>query len=203
MDFNNGGREAILRMLEAYGVSTRKALCERLGISSSTMSTRWMRDVFPADWIIKCSIETDVPVEWLSFGTGSPKPPQKSLGIQSANENVLADLFSVPRKKIKDGKLLDSNFYLLDKALVPDSLQKPIVIMDSDQLYLVDQHFHEVTDGKWVVEIEGKVSIRELTRIPVGRVKVGAPNPCHSFECFISELNPIARCHFYLLVNLN
>ncbi len=101
MDFNNGGREAILRMLEAYGVSTRKALCERLGISSSTMSTRWMRDVFPADWIIKCSIETDVPVEWLSFGTGSPKPPQKSLGIQSANENVLADLFSVPRKKSK------------------------------------------------------------------------------------------------------
>jgi hypothetical protein len=162
-----------------------------------------MRDVFPADWIIKCSIETDIPVEWLSFGTGSPKPPQKSLGIQSANENVLADLFSVPRKKIKDGKLLDSNFYLLDKALVPDSLQKPIVIMDSDQLYLADQHFHEVTDGKWVVEIEGKVSIRELTRIPVGRVKVGAPNPCHSFECFISELNPIARCHFYLLVNLN
>ncbi|EMM3425975.1 hypothetical protein ACU6ZW_07210 [Klebsiella aerogenes] len=52
-------------------------------------------------------------------------------------------------------------------------------------------------------EIEGKVSISELTRIPVGRVKVGAPNPCHSFECFISELNPIARCHFYLLVNLN
>ncbi|WP_425140224.1 hypothetical protein [Enterobacter hormaechei] len=47
------------------------------------------------------------------------------------------------------------------------------------------------------------MSIRELTRIPVGRVKVGAPNPCHSFECFISELNPIARCHFYLLVNLN
>ncbi|WP_312312147.1 hypothetical protein [Atlantibacter sp.] len=111
--------------------------------------------------------------------------------------------FPYLEKKIKDGKLLDSNFYLLDKALVPDSLQKPIVIMDSDQLYFADQHFHEMTDGKWVVEIEGKVSIRELTRIPVGRVKVGAPNPCHSFECFLSELNPIARCHFYFLVNLN
>ncbi|WP_312312145.1 helix-turn-helix transcriptional regulator [Atlantibacter sp.] len=112
MDFNNGGREAILRMLEAYEVSTRKALCERLEISTSTMSTRWMRDVFPADWIIKCSIETSTPVEWLSFGTGSPKPPQKSLGIQSANKNVLADLFSVPRKKNQRWEIIRFKFLL-------------------------------------------------------------------------------------------
>lgn len=31
MDFNNGGREAILRMLEAYGVSTVRLFVSGLG----------------------------------------------------------------------------------------------------------------------------------------------------------------------------
>ncbi|POE22188.1 hypothetical protein BV923_12010 [Pectobacterium odoriferum] len=36
----------------------------------------------------------------------------------------------------------------------------------------VQPKFDDVTDGKWLVEIEGKTSIRDLTRIPVGKVRV-------------------------------
>nr|WP_235775074.1 hypothetical protein [Pectobacterium brasiliense] len=36
----------------------------------------------------------------------------------------------------------------------------------------VQPRFDEVTDGKWLVEIEGKASVRDLTRIPVGKVRV-------------------------------
>ncbi|MCV5942164.1 helix-turn-helix domain containing protein, partial [Escherichia coli] len=52
MDFSQGGKKAIERMVEAYGFTTRQALCEQLGISKSSLATRYMRDSFPSDWVI-------------------------------------------------------------------------------------------------------------------------------------------------------
>ncbi|EIN3471841.1 helix-turn-helix domain containing protein, partial [Shigella flexneri] len=52
MNLEKGGRGAIERMVEAYGFKTRQALCDHLGISKSTLATRYMRDSFPAEWVI-------------------------------------------------------------------------------------------------------------------------------------------------------
>ncbi|MDA7147119.1 helix-turn-helix domain-containing protein, partial [Escherichia coli] len=35
-------------MVKAYGYKTRQALADHLGISKSTLATRYMRDIFPA-----------------------------------------------------------------------------------------------------------------------------------------------------------
>lgn len=70
MDFNTGGQKVVQRLLEAYGFKTRQALCDKLGVAKSTMASRYMRDIFPADWVIQASIETGINVEWLAFGTG-------------------------------------------------------------------------------------------------------------------------------------
>ncbi|UYA59501.1 Repressor protein CI [Pectobacterium sp. F1-1] len=51
--------------------------------------------------------------------------------------------------------------------------------------------FDEVTDGKWLVEIEGKISVRDLTRIPVGKVHVAGDKL--SFECLLLELKILAK----------
>nr|WP_320386307.1 helix-turn-helix domain-containing protein [Enterobacter sp. 170198] len=37
-----------------YDFITRQALCNRLGVSKSTMATQYMRDIFPTDWGLKC-----------------------------------------------------------------------------------------------------------------------------------------------------
>ncbi|HHU7925073.1 TPA: helix-turn-helix domain-containing protein, partial [Escherichia coli] len=58
MNLEKGGRGAIERMVEAYGFKTRQALCDHLGISKSTLATRYMRDSFPAEWVIQCALET-------------------------------------------------------------------------------------------------------------------------------------------------
>lgn len=47
----------------------------------------------------------------------------------------------------------------------------------------VQPKFDEVTDGKWLVEIEGKTSVRALTRIPVGKVHVSGVGM--AFDCRI------------------
>lgn len=42
--------------------------------------------------------------------------------------------------------------------------------------------FDEVTDGKWLIEIEDKTSVRDLTRIPVGKVRVSGVGMAFDFE---------------------
>ncbi|MBY5235022.1 CI repressor [Klebsiella aerogenes] len=206
MNLKTGGQAVITRLLEAYGFKTRQALCNQLNVSTSTMGTRWMRDVFPADWVIQCSIETGASVEWLSFGNGEMFPNGHSTHSnetkKSANENLLGDVVAVPREKIVDGNLYDSNFYMLDKAILPENILKPLIIIDDDLTYVAEHSISEITDGTWLVEIEGKVSIKELIRIPVGKVRVSSPTGGYAFECGINDLTPLAKCHYYLMTNV-
>ncbi|HDL7600023.1 TPA: helix-turn-helix domain-containing protein [Yersinia enterocolitica] len=178
MDLRRGGQAAIDRMLEAYGFSTKQALCEQLGISASTLANRYLRDTFPADLVIQCALETGVSLRWLTTGEGVMYENAKQL-----------DIVQIPRQKLLDGKLYDSNFYMFDKAFLPDGLKDPIVILDGDVTYIADRKFDEVQDGKWVVDIEGTISIRDIIRIPGGKVRVEGGK--FAFDCGLNEINII------------
>ncbi|MEQ9997348.1 phage repressor protein CI [Pectobacterium versatile] len=181
-DLHTGGKKAIERMVEAYGFSTRQSLCDHLGISKSTLATRYMRDSFPAEWVIQCALETGASIYWLSSGNGPMFEDGKN------------DVVSIPRKKLLNGKLHDSNYYMFDKAFLPDGLQDPIVIIDGNVTYIADRKLDEVTDGKWLVEIEGKSSVRDLTRIPVGKVRVSGVGM--AFDCRIDEISVLGKIVF-------
>lgn len=180
MDLRRGGQAAIDRMLEAYGFSTKQALCEQLGISASTLANRYLRDTFPADLVIQCALETGASLRWLTTGEGVMYENAKQL-----------DVVQIPRQKLLDGKLYDSNFYLFDKAFLPDGLKDPVVILDGDITYIADRKFDEVQDGKWVVDIEGIISVRDIIRIPEGKVRVVGEKL--SFDCKIIDIKLIAK----------
>jgi phage repressor protein C with HTH and peptisase S24 domain len=57
--------------------------------------------------------------------------------------------------------------------------------------YIVDQSFSEVYDDDWLVEVEGKTSIRTLTRIPVGKVRISGVGM--AFDCAIDDIKIIGR----------
>lgn len=86
--------------------------------------------------------------------------------------------------------------------MLPSHIIKPIIVVDDANQYLAEESSEEISDGTWLVEIEGKVSIKELTRIPVGKVRVTPPEGGHYFECGINELKALAKCHFYLMTNV-
>ncbi|AJI83248.1 phage repressor protein [Yersinia enterocolitica] len=175
MDLNKGGRGAIERMVEAYGFTTRQALCDQLNVSKSTLATRYMRDSFPSDWVIQCALETGASLRWLTTGEGAMYENAKQL-----------DIVQIPRQKLLDGKLYDSNFYMFDKAFLPDGLKDPVVILDGDTTYIADRKFDEVQDGKWVVDIEGTISIRDIIRIPGGKVRVEGGK--FAFDCNLEDI---------------
>lgn len=178
LTFESGGKAAIERLVEAYGFNTRQALADHLNVSKSTLANRYLRDTFPGDWIIKCSLETGVSLAWLATGKG-----------YKSKDNETASLTAL---KISDGELLDSGFIAFDKTFIPNHLRKPMSIIDNSKAYIVDMDVNEVADGEWLVEIEGKKSIRHLTRIPIGKVKVSSSES--NFVCELNDIKVLAKC---------
>jgi phage repressor protein C with HTH and peptisase S24 domain len=179
VDFNSGGKKVIERLVEAYGYSTRQALCDHLGVSKSTMATRYMRDIFPADWVLRCAMETGVSLEWLSFGKGLKQ------------DVTNAETLSLPKKRLIDGNLEDAGFYVFDKTFLPANLTKPFVVSEGESEFICDMEFEDVRDGKWLVSIDGEVLLRTLTRLPGSRLLIDGGN--RSFECALADIKILAK----------
>lgn len=175
VESNRGGKDAILRLVEAYGFSSRQALCNHLGVSQSTLANRSARDTFPADWVIICHVETGASLTWLTTGKGA-----RFMEVEESR------IVIATHKKISNGILEDMDDFILDKASLPEGLNAPFVINADRSTYLVDTYEGEIVDGLWLIEIDKLVSIRELVRFPGGRIRV--ENGKSSFECQSSDI---------------
>lgn len=179
MNLEKGGRGAIERMVEAYGFKTRQALCDHLGISKSTLATRYMRDSFPAEWVIQCALETGVSLKWLANGQGKRESSQK--------ENII----ELEKHILSAGKLHAAGSYIFDKAFLSENLRKPIVVAEDNSEFICDMEYEDVRDGKWIVSIDGEVLLRTLTRLPGSRLLIDGGN--RSFECALTDIEIIAK----------
>lgn len=178
-----GHSSAVLeRIVEAYGFTSKLQLAEHFQMAASSLSARFKRGIFPADMVIRCVAETGAGLEWLSTGNGKKFDDEE------------LDVLKLPRSKIVDGQMYEAGFYLLDKvSFLPGKSipQDAICIIDSSTQYIVDRQFSEIYDDEWLVEIEGKVSIRTLTRIPVKKVRISGVGM--AFDCSIEDINVLGR----------
>ncbi|WP_213796442.1 phage repressor protein CI [Klebsiella aerogenes] len=176
---HQGGKAAIERLVKAYGFTTRQALADLLGVSKSTLANRYMRDTFPADWIIQCALETGVSLRWLST---SDSPMRLNARTQVASLN---------KTKIIDGKLIDSGYILFDTTLLPCNVENISAVEYENSTYLIRQDVNEVNDGKWMVLIDGLYSIRELARLPNNRIMLESKSS--KIKCNIEDIEFIGK----------
>lgn len=170
------------RVCEAYGFTTSLQLAEYLDMASSSMSARRTRGVFPADIVVKCALETGVTLGWLATGEGKKFDSDE------------IDIVRMNRKKLIDGQLYDVGLAMLDKVFFREDTPlpgSPICIQGEKSQYIVDKNYQEIYDGEWLVEIEGKISIRTLTRVPVKRVHVSGTGT--AFDCNLDDITVIGR----------
>lgn len=182
MEFNQDAKAAIERMVKAYGVKTKLALCEALGITASALANRQNRNAFPAEYVLKCALDTGVSVRWLTYGDGEMYEQM----VVSA-PNTLA----VPCKNLLNRRLHDAGSLLLDKAFLPDNIKNPLIVIDGTFQYISTRDYEEIYDGTWIIDIDGNISIRELVRIPGNRVNV--TDRKHSFDCSLDEIKVVAK----------
>ena len=182
IDLTKGGTEVLNRIIEAYGFPSKIALADHLGISSSSLSMRYKRDLFPADIVVRCALETGSNLEWLTFGIGK------------IFTNTKVDILKIPCSRLVNGNLLMFDDVLFDKAMLKNTAplpQKAKCIKDGDSYYILEENFEDIFDGQWLVDVEGKISIRELTLIPIKKVRVsGSGVP---FDCNLDDLTILGR----------
>lgn len=183
MNLEKGGRGAIERMVEAYGFKTRQALCDHLGVSKSTLATRYMRDSFPAEWVIQCALETKVSLNWLVSGVHTEEPTK----VYSQNENlIIVDIF-----KITKSELTKVDKLTVDKKFVAEGEKISFAIESHDSLILLNQEWSVLVDGIWLINLDGEITLRKIIKLPNKRVRV--VNNDSEFECYADELNISAK----------
>lgn len=170
------------RVIEAYGFGSKMMLAEHIGIAPSSLSGRYKRSGFPADIVVICLADTGVSLEWLATGQG-----------KKFSDDEL-DVMKFPRQKLIDGQLYESGFLMFDNALFLPGVpvpENPTCIIDGTAQFVIDKNYIEVFDGDWLIELEGKTSIRTLTRVPIKKVRVSGSGM--AFDCNLDDVNVIGR----------
>ncbi|WP_029687007.1 phage repressor protein CI [Tatumella saanichensis] len=194
---DSGGREAINRLIKAYNFSSRQQLCDHLSVSKSTMANRYLRDSFPAEWVIQCALETGVSLLWLTTGQGDSSDnneQDKSFGfVNQANIKPLSDVVApeIEKAVLDAGALVSHGKVILDNSLIPHNMTDPWLIQSGDDLFLVDRSGPPPINGVWLVDIDGIKTIAKLARIPGNRLIVQQGET--SFECSIDDIEVVGR----------
>lgn len=182
IDFDGDSTPVLDRMIEAYGFTSKLMLAQHFDMAASTLSGRYRRGGFPADMAARCVADTGVSLEWLATGEGKKF------------EDGQLDILKFPSKKLVDGQLYDSGYVMFDKVFFRAGTplpSKPICVRDEKAHYILDREFAEIFDGEWLVNIEGKTSIRTLTRIPVKKVRVSGVGM--AFDCALEDIEVVGR----------
>ncbi|MGP2485628.1 phage repressor protein CI [Pantoea ananatis] len=201
---DSGGRDAINRLIEAYNFSTRQQLCDHLSVSKSTMANRYLRDSFPAEWIIQCALETGVSLLWLATGQGEKDDhqgldkkgngePKGSYDVNPKRIKPLSKIIApeIDKLSLKSGELIEDGKVILDSSLIPAEVGNPAIVEHENSFYLIDRNLRQLVNGLWLINIDEINSLARLSRLPGNRLIVEQGST--SFECSIDDIEVLGR----------
>ncbi|HCR1841715.1 phage repressor protein CI [Enterobacter kobei] len=186
-NIKTGAREAVARICEVYGFTSRLQLAQYLEMSPSALGTRIMRDNFPADLVLRCALETGASIYWLTTGEGA------------TFDHLASDTLRIPAYKISNNELMRQASFIYDKALLPNYSGELQIIKDENVTYFVDIHSHQANDGKYLIEYSGTKSIKELTLLPGNKLRIDWGK--YPVDCDISDVTLVGKVVATYLVN--
>ncbi|MFJ5318306.1 phage repressor protein CI [Pectobacterium parmentieri] len=177
----NFDNEALLnRICEVYGFTQKLQLAKHFKIAASSLQNRYTRGNLSYDFAVHCALETGVDLRWLMTGEGD-----KNRSYQESKPSI-----EFPFLNLSNGELSEIGILNIDNQLFGKQLKKAICIRSENGTYITEQET-SLADGLWVVDIEGSISIRELTILPGKKLHVtGGKVP---FECGIDDIKTIGR----------
>lgn len=194
---DSGGRDAISRLMKAYNFSSRQQLCDHLSVSKSTMANRYLRDSFPAEWVIQCALETGISLLWLATGQGDmfaseecdkPLKTENSVTVRPLSKIVAP---SIKHAELKNGELQSEDEILLDSRLLDSESVNSLFVKTATDSFIVDTSVKQVSNGYWLVDIDGVKSIVKVARIPGNKIVVHQDES--SFECSVDDVEVVGR----------
>ncbi|HEC2576522.1 TPA: phage repressor protein CI [Raoultella ornithinolytica] len=186
-NIKTGARDAVSRICEVYGFTSRLQLAHYLEMSPSALGTRIMRDNFPADLVLRCALETGASIYWLTTGQGA------------TFDHLASDTVRIPSLKIEGSELVRCSSFIYDKALLPNFSGELQIITDGSVRYFVDLAEYPATDGKFLIEYSGTKSIKELTLLPGNKLRIDWGK--YPVDCAVSDVDLLGKVVATYLVN--
>jgi transcriptional regulator with XRE-family HTH domain len=178
---SNGGKAVLRRIMDAYGFTLQKQLCELLGISSGTVSTWIRRNYFPGDIVVACALETGVDLQWLALGRGK----------QHIETDKLSANYSIPRRNLVAGSLHEAGLWEINLSFISQRLVEPVFISSSNSAWIVDMNISEISNGRWLMGIDGKYDVYDIALLP-GR-KISVTNKVANFICGTGDVKTAGK----------
>lgn len=187
---SSGGKPVLQRIMAAYGHSTQKELSEYLGISTGTISTWIRREYFPGDVVITCALDTGASLEWLALGCdiSSPEIFEKKI-----------NLTEIPKLTIISGVVKTIGKWSIDLTFLPYKLSIPNLLYSTSCSWLIDMGITEISNGRWLLGIDGKHDIYDVTVLP-GK-KISVTSTVYNFTCGLDEVSAIGKVAFTMEYN--
>lgn len=178
---SNGGKPVLRRIMDAYGFTLQKQLCELLGISSGTVSTWVRRNYFPGDVVVTCALDTGASLQWLATGKGAQPGDiaKESTGT------------AIPRNNLIAGVLHDAGSWAVDLGFIPHALNEPVFISSNTGSWIVDASISEISNGRWLLGIDDKYDVYDIALLP-GR-KISVTSKGTNFTCGADEVNTAGK----------
>lgn len=149
----NGGKPVFRRILDAYGFTLLKQLCELLRISSGTVRTWIRRNFFPSDVVVICALDTDISILRLATGQGDPKR-ERSVP------------FEVKKYWFEPGFLVLDGEWSAD----PNLFKTPNIVAEYIEgikySCLIDKSSQEIGNSRWLITIDGTYDFIDIARLP-------------------------------------
>lgn len=174
---SNGGKAVLRRIMDAYGFTLQKQLCELLGISSGTVSTWIRRNYFPGDVVISCALDTGVNIQWLATGKGIYR--NETYEQKSTNK--------VPRKNLVLGTLQEYGFWEINLNFIPQLISEAEFISSNNGAWIIDKSVKEISNGRWLLGIDDKYDVYDIALLPGQKMSVTKKNT--NFTCSTNEIS--------------
>lgn len=181
LDLQMSNDELLYRICQIYGFSQKIQLARHFNIAASSLQNRYTRGTISYDFAVHCALETGASLNWLFGGQGEPFEGKTAIGD--------GDIESVELFTLSEGRLSGEGTLSLSSHFFARPFHG-IGVRADNKLHFIDQKT-SLSDGVWLVDIEGAISIRELTVLPGKKLHVaGGKVP---FECGIDEIKTQGR----------
>ncbi|QUT00615.1 phage repressor protein CI [Proteus terrae] len=174
MSDNNETRDALDRICEAYGFTSRLQLAIYLGKTASYVNNKVARNSFPYDLIVECALQKGVSLRWLVSGEGK------------MYEDIKNDTIYIPTYIFKESSLFKGDKVMFDKVMLPSFENELAIIVDGDIRYFIDMTDKLTTDGKYLIKYSDTVNIRDLTILPGRKIRIDWGK--YPIDCTIDDI---------------
>ena len=156
----SGGRKFTSRLLNVTGVDNLVELSDLLNVPRTTISTWHRRDMTAYEVVVRICLATGASLKYVVLGEGEPfdtdvKPVDTSIPLT--------------KEVLQDGEITKSNVIKFDGVLLNsyNLNQDTVRLIEHDsELMMVDTNKANPTSGRYLINIDGSISINHLQRLP-------------------------------------